>query len=933
MKKFTPSSVYKAGWALCMLAILISVAIGGFSIWLYAVTAIWVVLLYMIKKSLVEDTFAYKKSVVWMVIVSLLSVTAFSFMIEDDEAWRNYSDLTFSSDFEWSPELMEGYASQENQLEMSYAGPFYFGEFEGLNEYTRQYGKARNWRTKEIFKLVDETVRDLNQMEDAMMELRGTLDWYGFEVISRAPEAQETILEMLDSNAMNSYLSKQKLEIIDALSREIECPPENAEEGFLCYTLYTSVHSLIESYNDEIITLNGNIALIYFTLEQEPELYEDLNDDLDDVMDPLMDDVNELMHRIHYNGASLAFEEKLLFTADYYFTRDALDYSKDELDRIEDMIDSYDGENELVSNDELEFMEELHEHLAAHVEELEDYLDSIDEDELVAIEELAFDNGSIVPKAYAIGNPFTWLGSNLKKAANAAVDAGAAGANLAWSATKTAVSKTKDLTIATVKHIGTNTGVVLDTIDATVKTAVDTSLNVYYGASSDEIMRDIKNNYKQVSENYRDGKSGSEIYQNSVKVMESLEKVPEILVEKAIGKGYTSKALGFVGKTTVGFVTGAAKDMYVVLDPGASEADTLVGLAGLVMTAAGGTQSVLKGSQALNLTKKSTKGLANKAMKIAKDINGKKIKKVFKDGILGTFKKAFSKNSLQNFGSKSRRVMERTYNNMKQNAKLGYRYLRKNVNSGAPSAYKTTFSETTYKNAFKTFFGLAEDGAPLTKHLIGYADNVLGATLDDQVKNTFKSMLTSVGVSDLGISLLDKQVQDNLIEQKQLVLRQTWAEYEQEKREEEKQEEDYGATDDHPMGDGIDGLEVDGKIYSAEDYYYDDELGCYLDSEGYVISCDDEFYDTYGDYDYSDDNNSGDDWDWNWDFEYEKYDDYDYDGEDGYYDDGGSDGDEGSYDPEWYQNPNLDGNRSSGSVDCDDITLGNISDCLETTQF
>lgn len=903
-------------------------------------------------------------------LLILLGIGGYFWLNQDEtKEWKDFDELTFSSDFEWTDNLREDYIDQETWSELSYAGPFYFGRFEGISEYTKKYSQARNWRTGEIIKVMHTTVDDFNDLEQKMIEMRGTLDWYVFKIIALEPSVQEPLLEMIDESNIIAFLNKGKIEYLNALNEQCKDVPKTAEEGFLCYSLHAGIQDMVLSYNEEVNEINTSLATLYLYLEHDVDIYQDLNKDLDKQMNPLMDDVNELMHTLYYKGSSLVYEERVLMTADYYFARDVVDSSKEQLADLEDAIDNYDADKESVGKEELAYLEAVRASLEDYTEEFEHALDTIDEDTLVSADELSFDDSYIIPRVYAIGNPFTWLGSKVKGAATGALDLTKAGANMAWSATKSTASAVKDITIGTVKTIGTGVGATLDAVDATVKTTIDTSLNVYYGMDSEMIMNDIKNNYGQVVQNFKDGKSGSEIYQNGVKVLESAEDVPKLLLEKTIGDGYTTRVLGFVAKTSIGFVTGAAKDAYTVLDPGASDADTLTSLAGLVMTAAGGTQSVMKGSQALGVAGKSSKSLVSKTVDMMKKLDGAELKGFFKDGVFKTLKKAISKNTLQNLGDDAAGVMKNMWKSVTKNSKSGYEYLRKNVKDGVSSAYQGMFDPTTYKSAFKSMFGMADDAGAL-KNTIGYLDNIIGSTLDDQVKAQFRSFLTGVGVSEIGLSMLDDQIVENREEQKQLILKQIRAQYEKEKKELEAQlssegdgdlpqetnedgEEsytDYGTTSSGQNGTDmwLDDIEYMDDNFTSEDwdnwsgdtdwdtdttydsgdsvedeYFYDPDTGCYYDSAGNSLNCEggeaegewyyDEatgcWYDEAGIYepDCSDADSATDYYPEDW-------------GEDDWSDDGSTDS--GSTD-----------NSGGTTTDCGQIGLGNLNDCIKTTQF
>ena len=230
-----------------------------------------------------------------------------------------------------------------------------------------------------------------------------------------------------------------------------------------------------------------------------------------------------------------------------------------------------------------------------------------------------------------------------------------------------------------------------------------------------------------------------------------------------------------------------------------------------------------------------------------------KLKGVFKKGLFKTLKKTISSKSILSYGDDVGAVMKNTWKSISKNSKVGYRYMRKNVKNGVSDAYKGLWSETTYKDAFKGMFGLADEGAHYTKHAIGYLDNIIGATLDDQVKNQVKYFLKDVGVSDVGISILDENIQGNLETQKDMIIKQTIAKYKKEREKLGKDAEGEG-QDDAYTDDSGDDYTDENNDYSSDYDSYDGPIGDNYGSDDYYDDSDDD----YGYEDYQDDYEDGD---------------------------------------------------------------------------
>jgi hypothetical protein len=864
------------------------------------------------------------------VIGALFVYFVSSFFRNNTPNWEAARNASFSADFEWTEELVDGYISQESQVEVGYSGPFYFGKFAGVDEYTQKYTEARDWRVDQIVNLMGETLEDLNKLENNVKEERGVLDWYAFQMMGLEPELQEPLLEWLDYHTIVAMQNNHKLELMNALYEELQDQERNAEWGFMAYTLHVGTQDLVVAYSDEIAGLHARMAALYVALDSDNKVYADINHELDKKITSVSEDLNEVLHRVYFNGSSLAFEERLLFTADYYYAKDAMQFAQAELDKIDDAIKDYDADKPAIGDDELELMAELHDQLSLVVNDLDDYLDSVPKDKLVDHSELALAEDGIIPVAYA-GSTWDWVSSKVRSATNSAKDLATSTASVAWETTKAIASTSKDLAVGTLKVTGQTLGVALDATSATVKSGMDIAASTYYGVSPEDTVATIRDNYSQAVKNFEQGTSGSQVYKDSLAIMEGAENLAQTVVEEAVkltplGEGATSATLGFIAKTTVGFVTGGAKDIYVALDPTTSDADTMTALAGLVMTATGGSQSILKGSQALKIGGTSTKTLLQKTADVVKKLDPRKISKVFKDGIGETLKRGLSMSNLKSVGEGMSRSITNAVKRIPDNAKDTYHYLKGRVQTGVSDTYETLHNSVSIKEGFKKMFGLeVKEGTRATTQIINYLDNIVGSTIDGAIIDQFREGVKLMGVSELGISELNELEQENRWALKETMIRLN---YEQNQRLRDKMQEIPGyadGSDEYPQGDP----------YGEEDDYYDydEDFEDYVDyGEDYY---DEDYYDDYNEDNYHDgDIDYGEEY-WNNYFEENPDEDYgdildtgDIDIDYGSLPDfnPGDSGTLPSYNP-YYDTPAPTNNGG----DCGQINLGNISDCLETT--
>jgi len=693
----------------------------------------------------------------------LLIITLTSFLLlgvteNEKKNWEEYTDMNFSTDFEWDSSLMDAYASQETALEASYAGPFFFGEFDGVNEYTQMYSAARNERVEDIINVMDDSIDYMNDLEDLVKNQRGTLDWYIFKIAALSPGMREVLLPYIDRGTENAIAQNLKLEFLNSLKKELSSGKKNAEWGFLTYTKYVTILDLVQSYTDEINDMNKILVTLYYILEDNNEVYQEINKELDDRLESNSLKIGELVHKLNYNSASLIHEEKLLFTADYYFAKDTVTYIEQELIKFDRKISEYSEQKEDIDTEVFDFVKGMKEKFVIYKNDLKKYLDSIPSDKLLQESEVKLEANLIVPMAYAgWGNPFTILGSAFKSATDVASSIGKAGIDMAWDTTKAIGSGVSNvvtevvkggvnLTIATAKTAGTVVGVGLDVVNATVKTGVD----VYYASNHSERVAAIKKNYKEVATNFKEGKSGSEVYNTAVKGLEGVEIVAEQVIAGVTshllgGPGYTSQTLGFLAKVGVGFFTGLAKDSYTILNPQASTADTMMAIGSMFMTFVGGSQSVMKGSQALNITKTVGKETLKKAGKLSTKYSLNTAKGWFKGGFVATLKRSLSRSSLKTVGKKSAEVMVKTKNTLVKKSKDGLSYLKGNIKKEVPDAFETVFKSKKGEDglgmAFKKLLGMATDEKTKWSEAVGLFNNFIGAIADNTIKAQAKNIL------------------------------------------------------------------------------------------------------------------------------------------------------------------------------------------------
>jgi hypothetical protein len=666
-------------------------------------------------------------------------------------------NLTMDAAYQWSPELMQKYIDQEDLNQIASSGPFYFGTFEGLDDYTKAYGKARDEKTAQILAVVDQQIGYLNDLELKIKDLRNILDWYMLTVATFAPNAQEELLQQMDKSNQYALLNYQKLAFLNSLKAELPKLDKNSEWGFLAYTKYYLTFNLTQGYQDELAFLYGRLAgLEMVTGSFKLEGYDKINSQLDALMQPRSQEIELLLNKLAFNGASLAYEEKKLFTADYYYTKDVAANMQAKLPLLKQALADYKGGKEAITP---EFLDGVNEQVTAYEtfsKNLQAWLDSVPPEELVKEPEFKLQAG-LMPVAQAgIYDTYAWIKGGVVSATGAVVDAGATGVNMAWDGTKAVVSKGAEVAVTGVKLAGKGIGSVLDVASATAKSPMDVVNGVYYGNSATDILKTIGNNYVGVYNNYQNGLQGHQVYSDTVKILDESEKITsaamEGLTKMVVGEGITSKTVGFASKIVAGFFTGLAKDTMTALDPNTSTSDTLVSMLGVGLGLMGGSGSFLKGSQALKIAGTKLTSGSSKLIAALNSIDGAAIKggvtNFFKGGLKGAFSSMFSSQGLKTAMTGTKSVLNTTKNVISSGLESGYNLLKGNAAENIPGALKGLFEKKKMLSVFADVLGIGEGaGAGLVNKSLSFLNNIVGSMADDKIKSWIGSTSQFLGVS------------------------------------------------------------------------------------------------------------------------------------------------------------------------------------------
>jgi len=658
-------------------------------------------------------------------------------------------EQSFTQTEPWTPTLLEAsFAETPPDLQMM-AGLFSLGSFAGRDAYSQAYTKARAGMVEQVTKQVEKATEALVRADNAMGALRSASQWYVLLAASLYPEARGTLLTEGAGGVHRALVSWGKLGMLTTTAEARTSATDTDDQSMLLHLQYVQSMDQAETVTNELTRLYG-VAL---TLGQLAEASGDaghlrLRDTGEARLDaPSLEVANQLAIA-HDALARAHLGLGLLAQADLAYARDVDAYLGREIPLLEAKISENRWSPHATATDKelvglaLTEAKERHTVLGAY---LKDYDTS-------GLPALPAGTAAFFPTANAgFRDSMSWLGASLTSAAVGAKNLTTAGASLAWKGVKATAGVVKDVAITGAKVTGQVVGTVIEATDATVKSTVDTSLSLYYGESPKTIAAQIKSHYGEAWNRVKNGKAGAGVYKDAKSYMEGAENAAsdftQKVVEKTIGKGIISTTTGFIAKTTVGFFTGVAKDSYDVLNPDASEEDTLMGMFGLVMTAVGGSGTAAKPTTVIKNGASTTKNLLVSSKNYLSSLSPSSLQGAFKDyfadGVTKKLSGLFTKSSLKTATGTLENVAKTGLTKTKGALDDVYNTLHGKVTKDIPDAWKGLFEKKSFGSVLDNVFGTTGDTP--REWLTGYLENIVISAADDQVKNGVKSAIQYFG--------------------------------------------------------------------------------------------------------------------------------------------------------------------------------------------
>jgi len=507
-----------------------------------------------------------------------------------------------------SQEEFKAYLNQEPSSVMAYAGPFYFGSFDGFDAASQKYSEQRRQKADEILAIVDGGIDQLGAFDKKLREQKEIFHWYVLEI----QKIDKSTVKYTDGlyNATNLSLLSRSLSDLMLLQKKGAGMEKSAAWGYLQFQKYADFIQLTNLYGVEAASETARMTALYFLLEADPNTtYQDLNKQFIAKIDPVSEQSDEMLNELYRTTAIAGYGKKLLFTADYYFSRDAIKLLDTQLADAKKSLADYTGGNKYVSEGMLALLKKKVAGLEGYRNGIAAYLDKIPAEELVPKETLAFATGAdvkantnlLIPVAYAQMDIPGWFQQKVSDAVKTVVSVkrlGFAAVRVTGQAIKDAYDKSGAHEVVKDGAQIINSG--LEVANSSVKVAMQSAVNIYYGDMTwDTFKKQIAAEKQAIHDRFVAGTLGKDTYDELIKGVDSFqEKTGKFVTsmgqlsgdvtsivsgQPKLGK-FVNDVTVAVGNEAKGVLDGATdftKNLAIVMHPETSKEDTRKALMGI----------------------------------------------------------------------------------------------------------------------------------------------------------------------------------------------------------------------------------------------------------------------------------------------------------------------------------------------------------------
>jgi hypothetical protein len=290
------------------------------------------------------------------------------------------------------------------------------------------------------------------------------------------------------------------------------------------------------------------------------------------------------------------------------------------------------------------------------------------------------------------------------------------------------------------------------------------------GNSVGEITTEIAGNYKKIGDNFKAGKSGTEILKTATGYFDSAEeaggKAASSVVESTIGKGWTSWMAGQAGKLTVNLFTSLGKGITKVSNQDSTPGEVVEGTLDIGLSFIGGSKVIASSSQIAKGSKEAVKLFGEKGinflgstlfkgdLKALKGMTADILKntKLTPEQVSQLITNAIDIEIKEGIEKELATISKNLNQKFLDLLKEGGATILENSTTGAKEAYKE-FVQKAFENSLKGY----KDAllAVLGKDFTSYIDNLVANKADDLLKETIKNYIDNGIIPGMAPELKD----------------------------------------------------------------------------------------------------------------------------------------------------------------------------------
>jgi|GEM_PF-2152916 len=646
----------------------------------------------------------------------------------------------FSMEYDYSESRIKSLTENDDLITIGEAGPFYAGNAQYEQPLLKKFQALKIAFVNDVMKNVEQLNLDSKAYAVKLKEVK---DKY-VDVLGQTLEQNKKLGKQMKEVAKGMIAPEvhytANFVVFDSIGTDSTNPAASALMKFQKTYLSLSTASLLTE--DTANTVGGIMTLQTALQNSSDAALQGIAGSIESDFSASVNTLGEMLASLQEKAQAIGTQLKQIESAEYYLGMASVQYIDENMVTLQPMVDGL-APNANLTADDVAFIKELTANFKDLTATIKEELDAVDKNELLTY---VPQNDPLIPLVYAEesgygGQALGILSSIGKSAFQGAKTIG----KFTWETAKTSYNAAT--TVA---------GVTVDTLGAHTKSAADVIYGVANGNTVGEITSEIGKNYTKVGENFKAGKSGSETMKTATGYFEGAEEAggqaASAVVEKTLGKGWTSWVAGHAGKLTVNLFTSLGKGITKVANTQSTQGEVAEGVLDIGMSFIGGSKVIASGSQVKTAAKEGLKNLGEKGLnflgqtvfkgdlKALKGMSAEilantkltpaQVEQLLSNAINIEVKEGIEKELVAASAKINQKFLELF--------KSGAKTIGENATAGAREAYKE-FVEQTFESSLK---GLGDSlVAVLGKDFKTYVDNLIANKADDLIKEITKNLI------------------------------------------------------------------------------------------------------------------------------------------------------------------------------------------------